>query len=116
MLRALGTARPFHCGKPGNGRQIELFFKRFAGLCLRVSKPMCWLIYMKWRYYVTNEEAAALPGHGAQKENEGSAAHSVGQGSERKRRRLREAGKSCEFDTGMMEERRILFWKGYQKL
>ena len=54
---------------------------------------------------MTNEEAAALPGHGAQKENEGSAAHSVGQGSERKRRRLREAGKSCEFDTGMMEER-----------
>lgn len=54
---------------------------------------------------MTNEEAAALPGHGAQKENEGSAAHSVGQGSERKRRRLREAGKSCEFDTGMMEEK-----------
>ena len=26
---------------------------------------------------MTNEEAAALPGHGAQKENEGSAAHSV---------------------------------------
>ena len=59
---------------------------------------------------MTNEEAAALPGHGAQKENEGSAAHSVGQGSERKSvgqgsERLREAGKSCEFDTGMMEER-----------
>ena len=72
---------------------------------MRVSKPMCWLIYMKWRYYVTNEEAAALPGHGAQKENEGSAAHSVDREARGRGGGFERQAKAVMNLTGMMEEK-----------